>query len=253
MPAIDINGVLIPANPYDARQMVNHLELSPAEGKSLIWTLNQELTPIYALEPQKAFASEIYAVFGMLLEGQIQPESSDDYIERVSIPGNLTDRTVELFSGQIVPVLALPNVRGMYGWQVNALVEAAVNTVSPEASEADSVRMRRTLKSFLHRIYYDLQNLGHLDRDRALNFAATNAFQAASTFAEAIDRGMELDSIEIEKSPFCRLNSNCWDVKLKFFDSEDSKRSKKVFRFTIDVANLMPVTLGKVRSWSVPR
>lgn len=253
MPAVSINGVLVPANPYDARQMVNHLELSPAEGKSLIWTLNQELTPIYALEPQKAFASEIYAVFGMLLAGQIHSEASDDYIERVSIPGNLTDRTVELFSGQIVPVLALPNVRGMYGWQVNALVEAAVTTTSPEASEADSVRMRRTLKSFLHRIYYDLRNLGHLDRDRALNFAATNAFQAASTFAEAINTGMGLDSIEIEKSPFCRLNSNCWDVKLKFFDSEDGKRSKKVFRFTIDVANLMPVTLGKVRSWSVPR
>lgn len=253
MPSVSINGVLVPANPYDARQMVNHLELSPAEGKSLIWTLNQELTPIYALEPQKAFASEIYAVFQMLLAGQIQPESSDDYIERVSIPGNLTDRTVELFSGQVVPVLALPNIRGMYGWQVNALVEAAVATVSPEASEPDNVAMRRSLKSFLHRIYYDLRNLGQLDRDRALNFAATNAFQAASTFAEAINSGMGLDSIEVEKSPFCRLNSNCWDVKLKFFDSENSRRAKKVYRFTIDVANLMPVTLGKVRSWSVPR
>ena len=253
MPAVSINGVLVPANPYDARQMVNHLELSPAESKSLIWTLNQELTPIYALEPQKAFASEIYAVFGMLLAGQIQPAESDDYIERVSIPGNLTDRTVELFSGQVVPVLALPNIRGMYGWQVNALVEAAVATVSPEASEPDNVAMRRSLKSFLHRIYYDLRNLGHLDRDRALNFAATNAFQAASTFAEAINTGMGLDSIEVEKSPFCRLNSNCWDVKLKFFDSENGRRAKKVYRFTIDVANLMPVTLGKVRSWSVPR
>lgn len=253
MPAVSINGVLVPSNPYDAHQMVNHLELSPAESKSLIWTLNQELTPIYALEPQKAFASEIYAVFGMLLAGQIQPPESDDYIERVSIPGNLTDRTVELFSGQVVPVLALPNIRGMYGWQVNALVEAAVATVSPEASEPDNVAMRRSLKSFLHRIYYDLRNLGHLDRDRALNFAATNAFQAASTFAEAINTGMGLDSIEVEKSPFCRLNSNCWDVKLKFFDSENSSRAKKVYRFTIDVANLMPVTLGKVRSWSVPR
>ncbi len=253
MPAVNMDGVLIPANPYDARQMVDYLELNPAESKSLIWTLNQELTPIYVLEPQKAFASEIYAVFGMLLAGQIQPESSDDYIERVSIPGSLSDRTVELFSGQVVPVLALPNIRGMYGWQVNSLVEAAVATVSPETSEPDNVRMRRSLKSFLHRIYYDLRNLGQLDRDRALNFAATNAFQAASTFAEAINSGMGLDSIEIEKSPFCRLNSNCWDVKLKFFDSENSSRAKKVYRFTIDVANLMPVTLGKVRSWSVPR
>lgn len=101
MSAVSIDGVLIPANPYDARQMVNHLELNPSEGKSLIWTLNQELTPIYALEPQKAFASEIYNVFQMLLAGQIQPEESDDYIERVSIPGNLTDRTVELFPDRL--------------------------------------------------------------------------------------------------------------------------------------------------------
>ncbi|MCC5669240.1 PatA/PatG family cyanobactin maturation protease [Nostoc sp. CHAB 5784] len=253
MPVVSMDEVLIPANPYDARQMVNYLELSPTEGKSLIWTLNQELTPIYALEPQKAFASEIYAVFAMMLAGQIQPESSDDYIERVSIPGNLTDRTVELFSGQVVPVLTLPNVRGMYGWQVNSLVEVAVATASSETSESDNVRMRRSLKSFLHRIYYDLRNLGQLDRDRALNFAATNAFQAASTFESAIVSGMELESIEVEKSPFCRLNSNCWDVKLRFFDSENSHRAKKIYRFTIDVANIMPVTLGQVRSWSVPR
>ncbi|MBD2301204.1 PatA/PatG family cyanobactin maturation protease [Nostoc sp. FACHB-190] len=253
MPVVEINGVLVPSNPYDARQMVNHLELNPAEAKSLIWTLNQELTPIYALEPQKAFANEIYTVFQRLLAGQIQPESSDEHIERISIPGTLTDRTVELFSGQVVPVLALPNIRGMYGWQVNPLVEAAINAVSPEASAPNTVAMRRSLKSFLHRIYYDLRNLGQLDRDRALNFAATNAFQAASTFELAIGSGMELDSIEVEKSPFCRLNSNCWDVKLKFFDPENGRRAKKIYRFTIDVVNIMPVTLGQVRSWSVPR
>jgi hypothetical protein len=64
---------------------------------------------------------------------------------------------------------------------------------------------------------------------------------------------MELDKIEVEKSPFCRLDSDCWDVKLKFFDPENSSRAKKVFRFTIDVRDPMPVTLGEVRSWSVPK
>jgi len=113
--------------------------------------------------------------------------------------------------------------------------------------------IRRSLASFLHRIYFDLQNLGSTAHDRALNFAATNAFQAASTFAEAVARGMELDKIEVEKSPFCRLDSDCWDVKLKFFDPENSSRTKKVFRFTIDVRDAMPVTLGEVRSWSVPK
>lgn len=253
MPAVNVSGVLVPANPYDARQMVNYLEANPAEGKSLIWTLNHELTPIYALKPIKAFATEIYAAFQMLLNGQIQPESSQAYIERVSIPGILTDKTVELFSGQIVPLVQLPNVRGVYGWQINALVESVVAIVLPNASPAEIDRMQQSLRMFLHRVYFDLRNLGQLDRDRALNFAATNIFQAASTFAEALATGMQLETIEVEKSPFCRLDSNCWDVKLKFFDSENSRRAKKIYRFTIDVKDAFPVTLGSVRSWSVPR
>ena len=63
----------------------------------------------------------------------------------------------------------------------------------------------------------------------------------------------KLDTIEIEKSPFCRVNSDCWDVKLKFFDPERGLRAKKVYLFTIDVSYIIPVTLGQVRSWSVPK
>jgi cyanobactin maturation PatA/PatG family protease len=112
--------------------------------------------------------------------------------------------------------------------------------------------MRRTLESFLNRIYYDLRNLGVTSQDRALNFAATNAFQAATTFSQAVALGMELDTITVEKSPFCRPDSDCWDVKLKFFDPENSRRAKKVFRFTIDVSDIIPVTLGDVKVWSTP-
>jgi hypothetical protein len=94
--------------------------------------------------------------------------------------------------------------------------------------------------------------LGTTSQARALNFAATNAFQAASTFAEAVATGMQLDSITVEKSPFCRLDSDCSDVKLKFFDPENSRRAKKVYRFRIDVSDTIPVTLSEVRSWSTP-
>ncbi len=112
--------------------------------------------------------------------------------------------------------------------------------------------MRAALQGYLNRIYYDLRNLGTTSRDRALNFAATNAFQAATTFATAIGEGMELASIDVEKSPVCRIDSDCWDVKLKFFDPENNLRAKKIFRFTIDVSDTIPVTLGEVRSWSSP-
>ncbi len=141
---------------------------------------------------------------------------------------------------------------GLYGWKVNTLVDAAIQTIQAQATEAQEESIRRTLRSFLSRIYYDLRNLGTTSQDRALNFASTNAFQAASTFAEAVATGMELDSITVEKSPFCRLDSDCWDVKLKFFDPENSRRAKKLFRLTIVVSDIMPVTLGEVRSWATP-
>ena len=92
---------------------------------------------------------------------------------------------------------------------------SALQTVSAEQETADESLMRRSLSSFLNRIYYDLRNLGQLACDRAVNFAATNAFQAVQTFSEAVAIGMELDSMEVEKSSFCRYGSECWDVKFK--------------------------------------
>jgi len=182
----------------------------------------------------------------------VAAESSQHYIERVSVPGRLTGRSVKLFSGQVVPVVEIGHTRGLYGWAVNNLVVAAVTAVQSQSAEASEEAIRHSLQGFLRRVYYDLRNLGHTSRDRALNFAATNAFQAAHTFAQAVADGMELDTIDVEKSPFGRQDSDCWDVKLKFFDPENNRRAKKVFRFTIDVSDILPVTLGEVRSWSSP-
>lgn len=252
MPAVAIDATKVPANPYDARQLVDYLADNPSEGKSLIWTLNLELTPIYALEPRGGFAREVYVAFQELMAGQVQPEDHAKYVERVSVPGHITGRTARLFSGQVVPVIEIDVTRGLYGWKVNTLVEAAVKAVEKQNQQVDEAAIRRTLGGFLQRIYYDLRNLGTTSQERALNFSATNAFQAAATFSEAVAVGMELDSIDVSKSPFCRIDSDCWDVKLKFFDPENSRRARKVFRFTIDVSDVMPVTLGEVRSWNTP-
>jgi len=129
MPAVSMDGILVPANPYDARQIADYLEANPSEGKALIWTLNQELTPIYALQPVGAFGADVYGVLQQLLAGQVLAEDSEDYIERVSIPGWLTDKTVKLLFGQVLPVVKVHNIRGMYGSKVNTLVRAAVETV----------------------------------------------------------------------------------------------------------------------------
>ena len=89
MPAMEVAGAEFPANPYDARQMVDYLGDHLYEAKSLIWTLNLELTPIYAIEPIGSFANDVYAVIQQFLSGQVQAEDNAEYIERISIPGRL--------------------------------------------------------------------------------------------------------------------------------------------------------------------
>jgi SagB-type dehydrogenase family enzyme len=239
------------ADPTDARQMVDYLDNHPDAAHSLIWILALDGNPLYALDPKGPFADDIYEMFLLMLNGQLEPASSAEFIERVSIPGRQTDRTVELLSGEVVPVLNIRNPRGMHGWNVSALVDAALPTVQ-NLEEENEVLLREGLTAFLNRVYYDLHNIGQTSRDRALNFAVTNTFQAAATFADAIASNRQLDKIAVEKSPYCRLNSDCWDVLLTFFDPEQGRRSRQVFRFTIDVADTMPVTVGSIKRWSIP-
>ncbi|MFP4575222.1 MAG: PatA/PatG family cyanobactin maturation protease [Coleofasciculus sp.] len=261
----------IPANPYDARQMANYLEQNPSEAKSLIWTLNLELTPIYAIEPQGPYAFKVYEQLVEFLKGQVLAQEENDYIERVSIPAITTNKSVQLFSGQVVPVIEPINIRGMYGWKINNLIESVLSTIS-ELDAANNVRTNReeveySLRNFLTRIYYDLRNLGQTSEERALNYAATNVFQYAANLRDVLRNKvrsgtsdnsnqsvtMQLDSIDVVRSPFCRKDSDCWDVKLKFFDPENDRRANRVLRYTIDVSDIMPVTLGTPRLWDEPR
>jgi cyanobactin maturation PatA/PatG family protease len=246
-PAV-FNGQPVPPNPYDARQLVEHLQRSPAEARALIWTLNLELSPIYAIEPVGPYARDVYDILTRVLGAMTMPAASDGYVERISIPGRLTGRSVRLFSGQVVPVVEVDNTRGIYAWEVNRLINAALDGAGIEGERR--LAIAGNIRSFLDHIYYELRNLGRLSRDRAMNFAATNAFQAAQAFAAALYADMEFDRIELVESPYARFDADAWDVKLKFFDPENLQRARKVFRFTVDVSEVIPVTLGEVRSWS---
>jgi thiazoline dehydrogenase / protease len=251
MAPAELNGIMVPPNPYDARQMVQYLDRNPDEARSLIWTLNLDQNTIYALEPKGPFAQDVYEMLLLMFAAQLEPETDDEFVERISVAATRTNRTVELFSGEVVPVVTLHNVRGMYGWTVNALLNSAIASIRNMEPEQEPI-MREAISAFLNRVYYDLHNLGQTSRDRALNFAATNIFQATSVFADAIASDRRLDTITVEKSPYCRIRSDCWDVLLTFFDPESSRRSRQVFRFTLDVAANLPVTIGSIKRWSIP-
>lgn len=247
-PAV-FNGVPVPPNPYDARQLVEHLRQMPSEANALIWTLNLELTPIYAIEAVGPYSAEINGILVDFLAGANVGNLSPEHIERISVPGKLSSRSIRLYSGQVVPVIEIDSPRGLYAWQSNRLIENSMDEIGVKGADREVTAV--TLRSFLDRVYYELRNLGRLSSDRALNFAATNAFQATRVFAEAVTSGLRLDHVEVEQSPYARPESDAWDVKLKFFDPENLRRARQVFRFTVDVSDTMPVTMGEVRTWSV--
>lgn len=274
----------VPANPYDARQMANYLRnafneesgesQTPSyenipEAASLIWTLNLELTPIYAIKPNDTFALSVYKCLADFLDAQVLDKNDEYYIERVAIPGTLTGETVTLFSGQVVPVIKPLNTRGMYGWRVNQIVAAVIERIQQQfppgatrLTAQQEAEVEYSLENFLMRLYYDLRNLGQTSQERAQNFATTNIVQAADALVKVLSNQsrtwigstssavtMQLQSLEVERSPFCRKDSDCWDVKIRFFDPENVLRAKRVIRYTIDVSDIMPVTLGEVRLW----
>ncbi len=218
--------------------LLEYLNENPYEAQSLIWTLSLDATPIYAIVPVGADASVTFDRLRAYLE--------DESIERISVPGVISG-SVRLMSGQVVPVI-IPEVRGMYSWSVPALVQSVMPQMAGTNVSEDSLRSQ--IEDYLNRIYYDYQNLGTTPQERALNFSATNAFQASVAIASAAGSQRVLDSISVEKSPICRPDSDCYDVKLSFFDPENNQRSNRVFRFTIDVSHVIPVTIGQVRSWS---
>nr|MBO3463956.1 peptidase S8 [Aetokthonos hydrillicola CCALA 1050] len=168
-----------------------------------------------------------------------------------SIPG-ISIGSVKLQSGITVPRI-VPTIRGMYSWSTTALIRSVLGERPADAvAQQDYDNGAEGIQNFLDRIYYELRNLGKTPQERAINYAATDAFQLAQVFQQAASENMQLDTIEVEKSPLCRPESECWDVKLAFFDPQrQNQRARKVYRFTVDVSDEVPVTIGRLRSWSM--
>jgi cyanobactin maturation PatA/PatG family protease len=229
--------------------LLDYLGDNPWEAAAIHWTLNLDVTPIYAVKPLGPFAG---TAFQRLVE--FLGEQNDGVVERVSIPGYV-EGSARLFTGQVVPVIR-PDLRGMYSWNTQALVEAVCGP-SPGKDAVDEERDEyagkvRGVENFLRRVYDELRNLGTSPQERAINYAATNAFQATEIFRDANLDGMELDTIEVARSPICRQYSDCWDVKLTFFHpGKVFEQARKVYRFTEDVSDVVPVAVGPVRSWFV--
>jgi cyanobactin maturation PatA/PatG family protease len=224
-------------NPDEPSQLLAYLEQAPWAAEDVTWTVLQEGAALYAVRPVGAYASQGFALLRRILQMQ-----SSGSVEIVSFPGN-AGCSVTLRDGQEVPWLH-PNLRGIFAWTSGALVEAVV----PEPDDT----VRAHVLNFLRRVYYEFRNKGVTARERALNYAATNAFQAARVFENALSLGLVLQEVDARPSPLNRVESDCWDVEMKFFDPKQRlTRAAHVYRLTVDVRTEIPVTIGTVRHWDV--
>jgi cyanobactin maturation PatA/PatG family protease len=197
------------------------------------------------IEPQGPYARECFDLVRQFLREQLT-----ENVERISLPGVLTG-SARLRAGFSLPVVN-PEIRGMYSWSTKALVQSVLTRKSAAAKERDAApeQVADGVHRFLDRVYYGLRNIGQSSQDRAINFASTNAVQLEPVFAAAARELLELDSVSVEPNPIFRPGSDCWDVQLSFFSPTASAQSvRKVFRFTVDVSDVVPVNVSSVRSW----
>lgn len=231
-------------NPLQPTDLVAYLQEHPEEAASIIWTLNLDATPIYAIVPAGPFAVTGYERLREFLAGQV-----NDGVEMVSIPGAVGS-SVRLQSGQVVPIV-VPAIRGMYSWATRPLATHVLGARPAAADEIEAYdRQLSGLTDFLDRVYYDLRNLGVTAEERAINYSATNAVQVAEVVRSTTQRELDLDKVSVHKSPVCRPDSDCYDVEISFFNPDNTRTANRVFRFTVDVSDVIPVTIGPIRSWT---
>jgi cyanobactin maturation PatA/PatG family protease len=160
--------------------------------------------------------------------------------------------SVKLLNGQTVPRI-IPELRGMYSWSTTELIKSVAGEPPTESDTGAAYAEKVSgIRNFLDRVYYEVRNLGVTPQERALNYAATNAFQIEYVFGQAMQSDLKLDRIDAERSPACRPGSDCWDVQLTFFNpTRRMEQARRVYRFTVDVSDIVPVTVGRVRNWDI--
>jgi hypothetical protein len=63
---------------------------------------------------------------------------------------------------------------------------------------------------------------------------------------------MELDNVDVRRSPICPALREYREVVLTFFRPVDGDRAtRRVCRFTVDVSDVLPILVDGPRVWSI--
>lgn len=226
-------------HPEDPKQLLAYVKSSPWDAASIHWTLSHDRLPIYAIAPTGPYTRESFDFLIDALRQQVEKGSDDQLVVAGRVGGH-----TKLLDGTVVPVI-LAERRGMRIWKI---ADTIARIAGPDAAR------RRAAEAFFARVIDDLSVRGVTPSQRAINYAVTSSIAIRGMFDEVLKSSepMELDAIAVERSPYCRPDSDCYDVKLFFFyPGRQVQAVRMVYRFTVDVSDVVPVTVGPMRSWAV--
>ena len=276
-------------SPFDVEALVNYLDDNVAEARRLHWVVSINGERRFAVKPVGAFASQIYDMLAALVLGvarsDVDVSSLPGWTTATTV--TLMDGTVvrELRMNSLRGVygwkpsqIARQSAQAVHRdaqagrvgrmsdrsqpGETTAIVagDGTENAVlglfeSPVVlwsglQDAPSDRVISAIDDFLHQIYFRDRQESEISRDRAVNFAATNGYQVAASFMDAMSDGFEYAQYRTEYSPFARVSGLCWDVILQFTDPSEDQRAMREYRLSVDIADVMPVTVGRLRRWS---
>jgi hypothetical protein len=178
---------------------------------------------------------------------------------KVAIAGTLANKRATLANGQQVEVIH-PELRGMSFWSTAALFEALDSGKLKGDPDVWSFAAR-----VVSRLYELARNDGKTPQERAINWSATSLLQNVfSLFESEFFRQMlgeklnpdgtktsaiqdtAVNDIQVRPAP-CQESGGEYDVELSLFNVENTYRGLTVIANTVDVSDVVPVTLGDNR------
>uniref|UniRef100_UPI0040579164 PatA/PatG family cyanobactin maturation protease n=1 Tax=Candidatus Electronema sp. TaxID=2698783 RepID=UPI0040579164 len=236
------------------------------DAKSIYWTLWQNGTPIYVVQPMGPFAEDAYKELvsfyaaEQLSNAASRPEIAALNLERITTEEreNFLQEAVELVAisgvivgearlstGEVLPVV-VPHMRGAAAWSIKKLCkELAVLFVGLP---------NEVIEQLLVRLYEETRNFGITPEERAVNYAATNVFGildvAKMLPGLSIEQKWELDGVQANRSVVARSGSECYDVEVAFYNPDNLNQARRIAVVTVDVSDVVPVTIGRARHFS---
>jgi cyanobactin maturation PatA/PatG family protease len=239
------------SHPQEEERLARYLDNNPWDAASVIWTISINKVPIYAVKPNGPYAPDAYKKLVEFLDDN-HKKSAKRQCNHVAIPGRIVGRVALLRTGHVVPVIE-PEIRGMANWDTAELVSAALKNTGDKKDRKDK-DLEKSLTKILEKIYQEHQSLGIRPQDRAINYAASNTTEITKMIKDAAENKggtMFFDNIEFEPSEICRPGSECWIIKINFFVHDQTDRSRRMYRFTVDVSDTVPVSLADMQDWFV--